>query len=232
MYFLNIIIDLRHPEEARSAVSKDAFFTRQHLISGLWRLLNSLDGPRPDRRYALTPAAAALCAVLVSGCGSSPGNPGILVGTTPPGASCTLTRLGQPIATVAPTPGIALVEPGAGDITILCSRQGFADAAITCRRAMQGRASARSCTAARPTTTGPRSISSSVRDRPGLRPGNRRTREKAPPSRRAPCALPQSSAPATTRSAVSSCPLVSGLSDRAITTLTAAATVPTSIGRP
>ena len=83
-------------------------------------------------------ALAALCAVLVSGCGVPPGNPGILVATTPPGASCTLSRLGQPIATVAPTPGIALVEPAAGDITILCSRQGFADATITLPRAETG----------------------------------------------------------------------------------------------
>ena len=74
---------------------------------------------------------AALCAALVSGCGVPPGNPGILVGTTPPGASCALSRQGQPIATVAPTPGIALVEPAAGDITIVCSRPGFADAAVT-----------------------------------------------------------------------------------------------------
>jgi hypothetical protein len=73
---------------------------------------------------------AALCAV-VSGCGLPPEDPGILVATTPPGASCTLTRLGQPIANVAPTPGIALVEPAAGDITILCRRQGFEDAAVT-----------------------------------------------------------------------------------------------------
>ena len=74
---------------------------------------------------------AALCATLVSGCAYPPGNPGILVATTPPGASCTLSRLGQPLTTVAPTPGIALVEPGGGDITIVCSRQGFADAALT-----------------------------------------------------------------------------------------------------
>ena len=73
---------------------------------------------------------AILCAV-VSGCGLPPGDPGILVATTPPGASCTLTRLGQPIANVAPTPGIALVEPAAGDITILCRRQGFEDAVVT-----------------------------------------------------------------------------------------------------
>ena len=76
-------------------------------------------------------ALAALCAVLVSGCGVPPGNPGILVVTTPPGASCVLSRQGQPGATVAPTPGIALVEPAAGEITILCSRPGFADAGIT-----------------------------------------------------------------------------------------------------
>jgi hypothetical protein len=73
---------------------------------------------------------AALCAV-VSGCRSPPETPGIMVATTPPGASCMLTRLGQPLATVAPTPAIALVEPAAGDITIMCSRQGFADATIT-----------------------------------------------------------------------------------------------------
>jgi hypothetical protein len=80
------------------------------------------------RRYA---TLAILCAALVSGCGSPPDNPGILVATTPPGASCTLNRLGQPIASVAPTPGIALVEPAAGELTVLCRRRGFEDAAAT-----------------------------------------------------------------------------------------------------
>jgi hypothetical protein len=80
-------------------------------------------------RHKLT--LAALGAALVTSCGLPPQTPGILVGTTPPGASCMLTRLGQPIATVAPTPAIARVEPAAGEITIACSRQGFADAAIT-----------------------------------------------------------------------------------------------------
>jgi hypothetical protein len=73
---------------------------------------------------------ATLCAV-VSGCGYPPQTPGILVATAPPGASCMLTRFGQPLATIASTPAIALVDPVAGDITIVCSRQGFADAAIT-----------------------------------------------------------------------------------------------------
>ncbi len=81
-------------------------------------------------RSSLT-ALAGLCATLLSGCGGPPDQSEILVVTTPPGASCTLTRLGQPIATVAPTPAIALVEPSAGEIAVHCSRQGFADAAAT-----------------------------------------------------------------------------------------------------
>src|SRR5579862_6503555 len=81
-------------------------------------------------RSSLT-ALAILCAALVSSCSSEPDRTEILVGTTPPGASCILTRLGQPIATVAPTPAIALVEPSPGDIDITCRRQGFADAAAT-----------------------------------------------------------------------------------------------------
>ncbi len=79
-------------------------------------------------RHKLTPTA--LCAALLAGCWSPPESAGILVDTTPPGASCSLTRLGQPIATVATTPAIALVEPGAAEITILCRRQGFADTVI------------------------------------------------------------------------------------------------------
>ena len=74
---------------------------------------------------------AVLCAGLLCGCSSQPDRTEILVGTTPPGASCILFRLGQPIATVAPTPAIALVEPDPSEIEIRCSRQGFVDAAIT-----------------------------------------------------------------------------------------------------
>jgi hypothetical protein len=76
-----------------------------------------------------TVALATLCAVL-SGC-AGPEKPAILVSTTPPGASCTLSRLGQPIATAAPTPAIALVDPSDSEITVLCRRAGFADAVVT-----------------------------------------------------------------------------------------------------
>lgn len=81
----------------------------------------------PSRLTAL----AALCAATLCGCSWQPDRTEILVGTTPRGASCVLSRLGQPIATVAPTPAIALVEPNPGEIKISCSRQGFADAAVT-----------------------------------------------------------------------------------------------------
>jgi hypothetical protein len=74
---------------------------------------------------------AVLCAALLCSCSSQPDRTEILVGTTPPGASCILTRLGEPIATIAPTPAIARVAPNPGEIDIRCSRQGFADAAVT-----------------------------------------------------------------------------------------------------
>ena len=80
-------------------------------------------------RHSLT--VPAFCVALLSGCSSPPDRTEILVATAPPGAACLLTRLGQPIATVAPTPAIALVEPNPSEIEISCRRQGFADAAVT-----------------------------------------------------------------------------------------------------
>lgn len=82
-------------------------------------------------RHKSTLTAAALCTALISGCWSQPEKPGILVVTTPPGASCILSRLGQPIATAEPTPAIALVDPTGDDVTILCRRHGFEDATVT-----------------------------------------------------------------------------------------------------
>jgi len=77
-------------------------------------------------------AAAIVLAAVAAGC--SPDRPEkveIFVATVPPGAACTLIRAGQPIATVDPTPGIALVLPGPEDIAVNCSRTGFAPAVAT-----------------------------------------------------------------------------------------------------
>ena len=68
------------------------------------------------------------CVAALAGCRSTPERSEILVGTAPPGASCQLTRLGQPIATADPTPAIALVDPAPAEIVVQCRRQGFADA--------------------------------------------------------------------------------------------------------
>lgn len=88
------------------------------------------------RRMTMLIGPLAVCgASLLSGCSSWPSSPryaGILVNTTPPGASCTLTRGGQPIATAEPTPAIALVDPAATDgIAVTCRRYAFEEAAAT-----------------------------------------------------------------------------------------------------
>jgi hypothetical protein len=61
----------------------------------------------------------------LAGCGTPRDDVEILVSTSPPQASCTLTRAGAPIATVPSTPGIAVVVPTKDDITIGCIRSGY-----------------------------------------------------------------------------------------------------------
>lgn len=67
--------------------------------------------------------------LATAGCVSRPDVAEVFVETQPPGAACTLTRDGLPIATVAPTPGIAMVPPAATDIAIECRRNGYREAA-------------------------------------------------------------------------------------------------------
>ena len=74
------------------------------------------------------PMSFTICCLAIAGCVSRPDRAEIFVETAPPGAVCTLSRDGAPIATVAPTPGIAWVPAAADDITIECRRNGFRDA--------------------------------------------------------------------------------------------------------
>src|SRR5579862_3199484 len=83
------------------------------------------------RRSGVAVLGATLGCVLLSGCLLPPERPEILLSTTPAGASCTLTRLGRPIATAGPTPAIAIVDPSGDPITVTCRRAGFADANVT-----------------------------------------------------------------------------------------------------
>jgi len=52
----------------------------------------------------------------------------ILVSTMPPGATCTLTRQGEKIGEISPTPGISMVSRSGEDVAIACRRSGYADA--------------------------------------------------------------------------------------------------------
>jgi len=81
-----------------------------------------------------------LCAATLVGCRSAAERSEILVGTAPPGASCVLTRLGQPIATADPTPAIALVDPTPAEIVVQCRRRGFEDAVAVLAVRQPGRA--------------------------------------------------------------------------------------------
>ena len=70
------------------------------------------------------------CAAVLAGCGDArPPQFEILVETAPPGASCVLSRAGQPIVTAAPTPAIAMIEVVPEEVVVQCRRPGFADAA-------------------------------------------------------------------------------------------------------
>ncbi|MDZ4867362.1 MAG: hypothetical protein SGI91_08590 [Alphaproteobacteria bacterium] len=63
------------------------------------------------------------CATLLEGTSQE-----ILVSTNPSGATCTLEREGQVIATINATPGAALVKRRKQDITVRCKKDGFQEA--------------------------------------------------------------------------------------------------------
>jgi uncharacterized protein YceK len=75
-------------------------------------------------------ALCATAAVLLSGCATllEGTSQEILISTNPAGATCTLEREGQVIATVNTTPGAALVKRRKQDITVRCKKEGFEDA--------------------------------------------------------------------------------------------------------
>jgi hypothetical protein len=70
---------------------------------------------------------ARLCVFGLAGCASiiEGTSEEITVNTNPSGASCVLTREGQPIGTINPTPGTVLIKKTKYDLTILCDRPGF-----------------------------------------------------------------------------------------------------------
>jgi hypothetical protein len=68
---------------------------------------------------AILPCAA--CSSIIEGTSQQ-----IAVSTNPVGANCTFMRQGQPIGTVANTPGSVLIKKTKYDITVECEKAGFA----------------------------------------------------------------------------------------------------------
>ena len=61
------------------------------------------------------------CASIIDGSSQD-----IEINTTPQGASCTLTRAGETLGSVAETPGTIKVEKTKDDITVTCKKNGYA----------------------------------------------------------------------------------------------------------
>ena len=81
-------------------------------------------------------AAAGLmcgCATIVKGDSQE-----ISVTTEPAGAVCELTRGGQSVATINPTPGAVRVSKSKYDISLTCKKQGYVDATASVPSSFQG----------------------------------------------------------------------------------------------
>lgn len=62
----------------------------------------------------------AACSTVIDGRSQN-----ILINTNPPGATCTLTRNGEPLGTLSPTPGTVYIEKTKYDLTITCKKPGY-----------------------------------------------------------------------------------------------------------
>lgn len=90
---------------------------------------------RPHLELPLLAAALALasgCASITKGTSQS-----VTVNTEPAGANCILSRDGQQIAVVNPTPGTIQVGKASGTISILCKKTRYQDAAGTLASSFQ-----------------------------------------------------------------------------------------------
>jgi hypothetical protein len=77
---------------------------------------------------AITAAMAAGlggCATIIEGTGQS-----VAVTTSPPGATCTVSREGMTLGQIAITPGSVRIDKSKNDIAISCTKPGFQPATI------------------------------------------------------------------------------------------------------
>lgn len=77
--------------------------------------------------------AVASCATVIKGSSQD-----IVVGTEPAGADCMITRQGNLIGRVNPTPGKANIEKTKYDIKVVCTKSGFEDASYDGHSGIEG----------------------------------------------------------------------------------------------
>ncbi len=73
----------------------------------------------------LSLAALSGCATLVNGTSQT-----VTVSTTPPGASCTLDRMGTRIGAISTTPGSIRLDKSKNDLSVTCSKEGYQSATV------------------------------------------------------------------------------------------------------
>lgn len=81
-----------------------------------------------------------LFALTMSGCATitKGGSQSITINTNPSGASCTLSREGNTIGVVNPTPGTVNIEKDKDTISVVCKKDGFCDEGGTIDAEFQG----------------------------------------------------------------------------------------------
>ena len=71
-------------------------------------------------------ALLSACATIVNGSSQT-----VTVSTTPPGATCTVDRMGARIGAVAQTPGSVRLDKSKNDLSVTCGKPGFQTATVT-----------------------------------------------------------------------------------------------------
>lgn len=81
---------------------------------------------------ALTVLVGA-CSTIVEGTDQT-----VTIATDPSGAACELTRHGQMIGAVNPTPGSLLVDKSSDNISVICTKEGYQNASGTLASEFEG----------------------------------------------------------------------------------------------
>jgi predicted small secreted protein len=76
--------------------------------------------------FCLLSLSLAGCATIIEGTGQS-----INIATSPPGASCTVDRMGARLGQISPTPGTLRIDKSKSDIVVTCVAPGFSPASVT-----------------------------------------------------------------------------------------------------